>query len=173
MASPKIVEWHPLPEILAPQARVLAAELGLWDRTPYRGGWQAMGIGVDCVRFVAAILDAMRRRKTDIKTLPDDTALHSRETAIEGMLRLRRALEPNAMIPPEAGVLHVEPGDILVTGPTGGGPGHAMIVGCRQNVLWEASNLSVRRVGLSGLRRKDTVCYYAFRPTDKAAWRTE
>lgn len=43
----------------------------------------------------------------------------------------------------------VEPGDVLVTGPRNGGPGHMMIVGPRANTVWQASSDHVHYTGLA------------------------
>jgi cell wall-associated NlpC family hydrolase len=161
---PRIV-WRPIaPEPTAALARALAR----WDGTPYVPGAQARGAGVDCVRFVAAVLDELRRRVTPIETLPNDAALHAPGPARAAMLRLRRAYGPSALVHDDS----LEPGDVVVTGVEGGGPGHALIAGDRPNVLWESPGQGVRRVGLSALRRAGVVVFAVYRPTDKPSWRS-
>lgn len=169
MSTPLEVAWKPLPQELAGQQRKLDQVLRSWEGTPYLPGRQDLGKGVDCVRYVAAVLDAMRGKQTPIETLPDDTALHNRKAAIAGMHKLRRALEPNDMLRFD-GPAELEPGDVIVTGPVGGGPGHAMIVGCKPNVIWESSGTGVRRVGLYGLRQAAVAVYYVFRCGDRGSW---
>lgn len=116
-----------------------------WERTLYMPGQQRRGVGVDCVRFVAAVLDELLARPaTPLETLPSDASLHNRAGALRGMRRLRELFMPNRPISEGE---PVEPGDVVVTGPLGGGPGHAMIVGARPR-LWHSSVSSVHWTGL-------------------------
>jgi hypothetical protein len=109
--------WRCLPpQILAQQQR-LGAILLRWEGTPYRPGQQKEKAGVDCVRFVAAVLDELRGTSTPIETLPPDAAMHTREGAIASMLNIKRAFMPCELV----GDNSLEPGDVLVTGPPGGG----------------------------------------------------
>lgn len=174
MSGPVAVRWQARPGLEA-QFRAVAATLERWDGTPYQPNKQDRGPGggVDCVRFVAGVLDDLRGKRTPIETLPPDAAMHDRPRAIAAMLKLRRALEPNDEIKPVAGVLLVEPGDVVVTGPVDGAGGHALLVGTQPNVLWESNNVGVRRVGMSALKRAGIAVFHAFRPTDKAAWGRE
>lgn len=46
----------------------------------------------------------------------------------------------------------IEPGDVIVVGPNGGGPGHGMIVGPRKNTIWHSdTNVGVQFTGISFL----------------------
>lgn len=110
----------------------LRLALESWLGTPYREGDQMQGIGVDCVRFVCGVLDEMYGYQRELpRNLPSDRALHDREGAIAAMHRLL-TLYPADEILDKA----VEPGDILVWSPSGGGPGHAMIAGPDPSILW-------------------------------------
>lgn len=134
------------PELAARFEQRLVEVLDRWRGTPYMAGQQMRGVGVDCVRFVAAVLDEFYLREpVPIETLPTDAALHARDSAIAGMKRLRELYMPND--PVEDGSL--EPADVLVTGPKNGGPGHAMIVGPRRNQLWHAAGNEVHTTGFA------------------------
>lgn len=144
------ITWKPVTGPPYTKARLyearLEAALVSWEGTPYMRGQQLRGVGVDCVRFVAAVMDeVLGRPRTPIETLPDDAALHDRVGAICGMKRLRKLFWPNKPIPLDA---PLEPGDIVVTGPENGGPGHGMIVGARPNTIWHSSGTSVHWTGL-------------------------
>jgi hypothetical protein len=159
-------QWRCLPPQLLGQQLRLGEILLRWEGTPYRPGQQKRGGGVDCVRFVAAVLDELRGTKTEIKTLPNDAAMHTREGAVESMLTIKRAFMPCELVANNT----LEPGDVLITGPVGGGPGHALIVGDQCNVLWESSGDGVRRVGKSTLKRQGTELFYAYRLGDREKW---
>jgi cell wall-associated NlpC family hydrolase len=147
----KKIAWRPVTGPSELGARAFEARLDTalraWEGTPYMAGQQKESAGVDCVRFVAAVMDdLLRRPRTPIATLPADAALHDRDGAIAAMKRLRLAFMPNRFL--EDGEL-LEPGDIVVTGPSAGGPGHAMIVGARRSTLWHATRLGVQWTGLA------------------------
>lgn len=123
----------------------LATLLRSWEGTPYMAGQQMQKVGVDCVRFVSAVLDAaLRRERTAMPELPQDTAMHDRTRAIAAMRLIMRLY-------PEAEVVRnprfVEPGDVLVVGEASGGPGHAIIVGPEPNTLWQTGTLGVHKGG--------------------------
>lgn len=164
------VMWTPLLDTRAVDA--LAAVLAGWKGTAYQPGAQERGEGVDCVRFVCAALDELRGTKTPIETLPQDAALHDPAQARAAMLRLRRAYGPADRVDLLGDTLMVEPGDVLVTGRAGGGPGHAMIVGAQRNTLWEATAPAVRWTGMSALKQRDprVAVFCAFRPERKDLW---
>lgn len=144
----------------------LATILEKWRGTPYMAGQQCLGAGVDCVRFVAAVLDELyHRAPVPIATLPPDAALHSREGAIAGMKRIRELYMPNDAI--EDG--SIEPGDVLVTGPRNGGPGHAMIVGPRPSELWHAAGDAVHMSGLGFAGETKVFRVYRMRDRSVAA----
>jgi cell wall-associated NlpC family hydrolase len=154
--------WRPL--TLPALERVLLS----WEGTPYMVGQQAKGAGVDCVRFVAGVLDELRGRATPVATLPNDAALHNRAGAVAAMRRILELQRP--WVPVEDGT--VEPGDVLVWAPRGGGPGHATIAGGERFVLWESSVSGVRRTAIGAMLVHGAWAFSgAFRPTDKTSWR--
>jgi len=123
----------------------LATLLRSWEGTPYLPAQQMQGVGVDCVRFVCAIYDALlQRKRTAMPILPQDTALHDRKKAIRAMRQIRRLYPEMA---PVRNPRFVEPGDLLVVGETTGGPGHAILVGPERNTLWQTGTLGVYKGG--------------------------
>lgn len=111
-----------------------------WEGTPHREGQQCRGEAVDCVRFVSAVLDELYGIRTEIARLPQDASFHSKETCYSAFRTFMQGYPHDKV----EGAL--QPGDILVTGPRGGGPGHAIVVGKRH--LWHCDSRSVVRTGL-------------------------
>lgn len=143
----------------------LEAILTSWWGTPYRENQQCKGYGADCVRFVCGVLDELdggTRRK--VKTLPSDVSLHSPETARRSMRTIMKLFMPHSRVLD----MTAQPGDVLVTGPKHGGPGHAMIVGTQKNTLWEATSPSVRRVGWAIGSNLHNKLYRVLRMTDRS-----
>lgn len=116
-----------------------------WQGTPYREGQQCRGYGADCVRFVCAVLDELDGLTRVFKTLPQDVAMHSPASARASMRVIRKLFQPHFNVLDGT----AQPGDVLITGPRHGGPGHVMIVGFQRNTLWEATSPSIRRTGWS------------------------
>lgn len=160
--------WQ-LPESLSEEEQALfcnklGAELESWEGTPYRPGMQMKGVGADCVRFVCAVLDFMRGGECiDFATLPQDSAMHTREGAVSVMRKIRQLYMPNKPIHDGS----LEPGDIIVVGPSDGGPGHALIVGHRRNEIWHATNVNVHRTGLQFTTPDYRKVFRVYRPQDK------
>lgn len=128
-------------------------------------GCQAKGStgGVDCVRFGAGFYDEMYGfKRAETARLPQDTALHSRKTAIEAMLLIRRLYMPNIAVLDGS----IEPGDAIVEGPWGGGPGHLLIAGVEPFTLWEATRTGVKHRGMNTYQQ----IYRVYRQTDKHKW---
>jgi len=136
-----------------------------WEGTPYREGDQVQGVGVDCVRFVCAVLDEMYGFRRELpRNLPADRALHDPEGAKAAMRQLLR-LYPSTEIAPDQAV---EPGDILVMAPSGGGPGHAMIAGPDPNELWHVEPSA--GVCYTGHGLMDMTLHAIYRPHGKESW---
>lgn len=117
-----------------------------WDGTPYMAGQQTKGRAVDCARFVAAVLDELYGEpRSRPEALPQDAAMHDPRLAAETIELMRRIYRPNL----EVANCLIQPADIVVVGPPGGGPGHAMIAGFRPNTLWHsiAAGRWVRQAG--------------------------
>lgn len=151
---------------LGPFCSHLATLLRSWEGTPYMAAQQMQGIGVDCVRFVAAVYDALLHRdRTMMPTLPQDTALHNRAKAIGAMRQLHR-LYPE--MKPLRNPRFVEPGDLLAVGESTGGPGHAILVGPEKNTLWQTGTLGVYKGGF-GLINASQRLFRVYRLTNRGA----
>jgi hypothetical protein len=143
---------------------VLDRVLRSWEDTPYGEQQQLKGVAVNCVLFVSGVSDEMRGTITPIRTLPPDHCLHDRDGTTAAMHQL--AIACNAKLSHSK---EIEPGDVLVVGPIGGGPGHAMIVGVRPGEIWHATKSGVTRTGL-GIEGYEL--FGVFRVQDKAKWRS-
>ena len=95
-------------------------------------GQQAPQGGVDCFRFVCAVLDGMERKHTPLEHIPADQAMHKPETAREAVRKVLRHYEPFEIVTDGK----IEPGDVFITGKPRAGPGHAMIAGLKQGHVW-------------------------------------
>lgn len=133
--------WAPLPRELRGAQWKLEAALRAWKNTPYRSGQRLRGVGGDCIGDVFGVIDDIDGRpRAQNPVLPADTALHDPESAHEAVGILRRLYSPAKRLHWTDGTLEVQPGDLLVVGPSLGGPGHLMIVGTQKNTIWHASN---------------------------------
>ena len=161
--------WEPLPSELDPEGATavrLARILASWEGTRYLEGCQGKAQGVDCVRFVAAVLDELygfARVPTD--RLPQDIALHRPGSARAAMRKILRIYSPNERV---SGIT-TQPGDVFVIGEPDGGPGHAMIVGPRKNTLWHATPIGVHYTGW-GQYAGQAVVHEVYRLSDRERW---
>jgi cell wall-associated NlpC family hydrolase len=147
----------------------LQAVLESWAGTPWVAGQQLRGPhgGVDCVRFVVAVLDELHRMtRPAIRRLPQDASVHDRL----GMMAAARAIRqryPHAVIAAGAGA--IEPGDVVVMqAGAAGGPGHVAIAGpggARE--LWHATS-GAGVVCTSAAASANIV--WIWRPLGKEAW---
>lgn len=145
-------QFREAPPELAGFVSRLSAILESWRGTRYLAGSGAKKAGADCVGFVVGALDELFGTRTPRQDLPADASMHSHDGAIACMRAVRKAFRAHVVV--RDGVL--EPGDVIVTGPTDGGPGHAMLVGVRVGELWHCTPRSgVHRTGypLTGLHR--------------------
>ena len=62
----------------------------------------------------------------------------------------------------------VEPGDIVIVGPRGGGPGHILVAGARPSSLYHAISTRVVRAGC--MVYDPFVLFRIYRPTYKKDW---
>jgi len=154
--------------VTAVEAR-LSEVLDSWLGTRYQPGQQCKGVATDCVGFVCGVLDEMMRRpQVARESLPQDTAFHARESALAAMREIAGLYAPVTELVRVSARWSVEPGDVVVTGPAHGGPGHALIVGGRVGELWHANSRRVQKGGL-GLMEHYQAIFGVFRP-GKAAW---
>lgn len=131
-----------------------------WEGTPFMLGQRVKGVAVDCVNFVAAVLDEITGQKTSIASLPTDSCFHDPKRTYSAF-RSFLCKYLHTEVTPFDGVYHLEPGDIIVCGPKDGGPGHGMVVGVEKNVLYHCDHLSVTRTGCSFGEKKNSV--YCFK----------
>lgn len=142
-------EWSPLQAGTEQQNEEITNKLMslflAWEGTPYMSGNQRIGQGVDCVRWVSTILDTMYGQPPqNIVTLPSDGSFHNRKGAMRTMLKIKRTYSHCKVIKDQP----LQPGDLVVVGSPGGGPGHAMLVGTKPNTLWHCTpNNGVTRTG--------------------------
>jgi len=139
--------------------------LDSWEGTPHMDGQQARGKGVDCVRFVSAVLDELRGTKTPIKHLPSDAAFHQRDLAVAGMRLFIKQFNGRKVPDGDA----FQPGDVIITGPLSGGPGHAIIVG-PDGFLWQSAHNKVVKSGLDALTTSVYKFKASMRATDRERW---
>lgn len=157
--------WSPIQEHdgSAMQLR-LQLELDSWVGTPYMIGQQVKGVGVDCARFVGAILDFMGGTRTPLELIPPDACFHDPALATRALDKFRHLFRPMSIVRGWA----VQPGDVMVTGPVGGGPGHGIVVGCAPGTLYEAGSFSVQKTGFAipSSRR----VFGVYRKADRLRW---
>lgn len=146
----------------------LARILGEWERTPFASGQCRKQMGASCQGFLAGLLDELygRRVESKIPILPIDIGLHNRRKAKAGMKWFMRNYPNHERVNDG----FVEPGDLVVVGPSDGGPGHCMFVGPRENTLWhsvEGSGVCYTGMSLPSQNK----LYAVYRPLDKEVWR--
>lgn len=118
-----------------------------WEGTPYMGGQQMKGQGVDCIRFCCGFLDDMYGyRRIELPRLPPDTAFHNKEKAEELVRWVLEQYRPNRLVTDHT----IEPGDFLFSYPEGGGPSHGMIFGA-DGRIWHANGRPGRKGGVKGV----------------------
>jgi len=161
---PLPLQWR---RVAAPWVARLGGILRSWEDTPYSAGQQCKGPkgGVDCIRFGCAVLDELYRRpETDLPPRAADASMHDREGAFSVMREIMRRYPDHVAV--TNGM--VEPGDILVVGPTEGGPGHMMLVGHSRNTVWQASASKVHFTGL--YLPASATLFRVYRMVDRDQW---
>lgn len=170
---PRLV-WNPIGAYGGNGAEALLAlddTLRAWDRTPYQSGQRFKGRACDCIGGVFGVIDEIDGRpRATYPGMPADAAMHDRPGAIAAVRELVTRYMPNHKLEAdEQGFFQVEPGDIVVTGTPGGGPGHVEIVGARKNELWHAQPTpGFHQGGWSFLEQQ--VLYAIYRIDDKWRW---
>lgn len=140
---PLPLRWRPLQDEVA-RGRIERI-LCDWEGTPYARGQRVKQVGVFCTAFVCAVLDELYGREpVDLPEIPDDASMHDPARARAGLRWFLRQYPCDVV---EDGF--VEPGDVLITGPIAGGPGHAIFVGPQPGTLWQASGPAVHFTGMS------------------------
>ena len=151
-------------------AVALGSALNAWMGTPYESGQRFIQRGADCIGGVFGVIDmADGRDRAAFPGMPQDAAMHSRSTAIVAVRELVSRYAPSRKVLAKDGIFYVEPGDIVVTGSPGGGPGHVEIVGANPNELWHAlPSAGFHQGGWSFLEQQ--VLYAIYRIQDKYRW---
>jgi len=148
VSTPLELHWRAME---SQQAQIrLGYVLESWRGTPYMPGQAVKKVGVDCVRFVVAVLNELSGQSIDVRTIAVDAAVHAPEIAQAAFERLVEQFDC-IEVPAVNGAAVCEPGDVLATGPEKGGPGHAVIVGSERRMCWDAMHPKVRTISL-GLR---------------------
>lgn len=135
-----LIPWKPHPESDSAELERFQAAARRWLGTPYVAGQCAIGAGVDCLRFVAALAcETEGREMVETDQLPQDTAFHRPDKARQAIRALmenfptwQRVKVPNCLYP----------GDLVVVGPHGI-PAHGMMVNTQPNTLIHAGRREV------------------------------
>lgn len=138
-----------------------------WKGTPYKLNMCHPGVGVDCVHFVAAVLDLLYgvRHSKNLKSLPPDACVHNRA----GVMKAGRALFKAYPAMEKVTDMSLEAGDLVVLGPLSDTPtaGHLLIAGQRGK-LWQAVANGVCFTGYGHQSTEMLVSVY--RASDKDKW---
>jgi hypothetical protein len=152
----EFVRSHSFVPIDSDSSLALRRASRIWMDTPFSRGSQIPGIGVDCVRFVAAVYDDLFQTETAI---PEDREDPSMIRAVRrGWFGLRRIFVPR-----------VHPGDLIaVKRPKTGKIVHLALVSTIEGEIWQASRLAGRvvRDGFQSLAYPFTI----FRPEERHRW---
>lgn len=146
------VNWEPLKidGLTEQQNREILDRLEMilfsWKGTPYSPNKRVKKYGVDCIRFVTGVIDELCGiEHVPCRTLPSDISFHDKATAMAGMKTFVRNYDFVKVT-----TRLVQPGDVLITGPNNGGPGHGVLAGIVPNTLFESSfGVGVHQIGLS------------------------
>jgi len=106
-----------------------------------------------------------RRAYETLPQLPADRSLHDIEGSKAAMRLIVDLYRPRSV---GWETEPLEPGDMLVVGPPGGGPGHAMVAGPARQ-LWHCMPAGVVRTGLQ-LKQTDWTLFRVYRVADKHTW---
>lgn len=119
-----------------------------WDGVPFFSGGNSR-LGIDCSHFAGRVLDSLSgtTRSTGLRCLPPHLGMLDPDGS-EVRSAMRRFLECYPELAQHSDTA-VQAGDLLVTGPKTGGPGHIYVVGGEPGRLWSST------VGVG-------VCYSSF-----------
>lgn len=141
-----------------------------WRGTPYRADCRLKGIGVNCINFLAAIMDEMYSVSvpTPVLSFPETASLHSREPGQKAIRELLQAWYGSDKVD-RAGPFRC--GDVLIhrastTDHPRAGAGHVAIY-CNPWVYHALPGLGVTRTWIKHLRH-DII--KAYRPRRQDLW---
>ena len=135
-----------------------------WEDTPYMDGQQAKGVGVDCVHFVSAVLDELEGIKIPLDKIPQDACFHDKEKcsmAFRKFMRVYGAVN--------IGNYNVQPGDVIICGPSNGGPGQAVSVG-PHGFMWHCDGYRVSKRGCEFFNLGEYVFKTVLRSKRRSNW---
>lgn len=147
--------------------RRLARILGEWERTPYNIRCAEKGVGSSCAGFICRLLAELYRiEPVDIRAIPEDMSFHNRAGAVAGLKWFLRTFPAAEKLESE----RVQPGDVIITEPLDGGPGHALMVGPREGTMWQNLDCQVG-VHYTGLSVPSTYRLHSvYRFKDREDW---
>ncbi len=120
------------------------------------------------MRFVAGVMNELSgEERVCPPRLPQDRAMHDPHGALHVMHNIARGFEPFEVVKRGG---DIEPGDVIIVGPVGGGPGHGMIVGVRPSSVWHSTGKGVQYTGLSSLRILRQRIFRVYRYLEKNKW---
>jgi len=135
--------------------------------TQYLPGQCCKGVAVDCVGFVLGVLMDLSGETGFVRAeWPQDASMHDAKGSFKAMKVIAENFKPYKIIRDG----FIEPGDVIVVGPHGGGPGHGMIVGARKNTIWHATGDGVQYTGISHLWLTDQRIFRIYRYLRKESW---
>ena len=139
-----------------------------WINTPYALGQCCPGRGVDCINLACAIQDDLRGRPAPsaVKSLRGDACLHAPDRCRAALKKILENYQPLDTFGPTE---PVEPGDVIVIAPAGGGPGHALTAVGPTGIFIHTDS---RRVVLTGLPLPESMSevLHIYRYPFKAEW---
>lgn len=158
--------WRMLRWVDGPNGDRLAAEILPWDGTRYAKGQSVRSVAANCVGFFVRVYEGLYGLdRWRIPTVADDAAFHSPPTARRALRALIEHFRPfiigRSVVSPGGEPVNVSPGDVIVSGPHRGGPGHVLIVGWRRNTMWHAASPS--GVHMTGMTIPQHAVYRVYR----------
>lgn len=97
--------------------------------------------------------------------MPSDASLHDPERARAAMRLILAAYQPHVRVMDDS----VQPGDVVIVGPVGGGPGHVLMGGFQPNTLWHAVLPRVCFTGIA-FNPETTELVGVYRMADRRRW---
>lgn len=157
----------PFRYVETPYADLVESKCMPWKGTPYSLSSCTKKVGVDCIHFVAAVLDDLygEKHSKNLKSLPPDACVHNKA----GVMRAGRALFQAYPAFSKVSDNTIEAGDLVVLGPAQEEPtaGHLLIAGSRGK-LWQAIAVGVCFTGYGVDESQMLVSVY--RAGDKEKW---
>lgn len=138
-----------------------------WKGTPYKLNACEKGRGVDCIHFVAAVLDELYgvEHSKNLKSLPPDACVHNKKGILEAGRALLNAY-PHIRVDDNS----LEAGDLVLFGPPSTLTTSHLLIASTQGRLWQATKTALG-VLVSGYgTNEDQALVAVYRATDKEKW---